>query len=716
MRFIAGIKGHGLHFKFKSIRTEIILITISTIIFAVVTVSFVGYSASKKIIQQAAESKMELSLSAAQENIQKSLSNNRMIAKTLSQSIKSVRNQINTQNNGGAPDQISQSLILEGLIYRDSLTSFVETNPETFGGGIWFEPYAHRKDMKFFAPYCMRENGQIKYFDNYNLGEGVFYTEQEWYRNVEHGEKDLAWSSPYYDEFAQISMVTASVPFYDAAGKFIGVTTADIDLTQMQKMIADLNAQGIGSLFLIDETGTYIAHEDGDRILKKNILHEENRSLSLLGKEIVETHEGSQIGKGSYELDGEKYLVRFVKIPESGWSLVATIGESVLMADLHGLRRIFMLVCSFFVVTAFVVIMLFLHRVVIGPLKKLTDVTNEIAEGNLAVSLGVQRKMTGEISVIGLNLERLVIRLKNYIGYIDEISRVLEEIAMGQLTFQLLQEYTGEFSKIKDALFRIRSTLTKTMGEIAHASSQVLTESEQISTISQGMAQGATEQAASVEELSATMQSISEKIQQNAENAKAASALSQETGNDVQQGNQHMQELISAMGEIENTSKEISKVIKIIDDIAFQTNILALNAAVEAARAGSAGKGFAVVADEVRNLAAKSAEAVKNTSTLIENTIQAITNGTAITTQTAQALEEVVEKTCAVEAMVVQMAAASEEQAYSMTQLMEGMGQISAVVQNNSATAEESAATSEELASQAAMLNNLVEHFKYEES
>ena len=123
-----------------------------------------------------------------------------------------------------------------------------------------------------------------------------------------------------------------------------------------------------------------------------------------------------------------------------------------------------------------------------------------------------------------------------------------------------------------------------------------------------------------------------------------------------------------------------------------------------------------LVADEVRNLAGKSAEAVKNTSALIENTIQAITNGTVITTQTAQALEEVVEKTCTVEAMVVQMAAASEEQAYSMTQLMEGMGQISAVVQNNSATAEESAATSEELASQAAMLNNLVERFKYEES
>ncbi|MEG2769394.1 MAG: methyl-accepting chemotaxis protein, partial [Oscillospiraceae bacterium] len=246
-------------------------------------------------------------------------------------------------------------------------------------------------------------------------------------------------------------------------------------------------------------------------------------------------------------------------------------------------------------------------------------------------------------------------------------------------------------------------------------SEQVASGSDQVSSGAQALSQGATEQASSIEELSATIQAVSNQIKDNANNAKMASELSSMAGKEVQNGNEHMQSMIVAMEDISSTSNKIGKIIKTIDDIAFQTNILALNAAVEAARAGSAGKGFAVVANEVRNLAGKSAEAAKNTTSLIESSINAVANGTKIADETAMSLKVVVEKSNLVLQKVEEIAEASAEQANSVVQITTGVDQISAVIQTNSATAEESAAASEELSSQSQMLKDLVGKFTLRE-
>lgn len=344
------------------------------------------------------------------------------------------------------------------------------------------------------------------------------------------------------------------------------------------------------------------------------------------------------------------------------------------------------------------------------PVAELDEVARQIAEGNLNKSIRYQSR--DELGSLAVNFNRTVERLRDYVDYIDEISRVLKEIAGGNLAFELTFDYAGEFAKIKEALEAISQSLNDTMGQINQTSAQVAAGSDQVSSGAQALSQGATEQASSVEELAATISEISGQVSKTAENAAMARSQATQAGEEITICNKQMQDMINAMDEISHKSSEIGKIIKTIEDIAFQTNILALNAAVEAARAGAAGKGFAVVADEVRNLASKSAEASQNTSALIAGSIEAVQKGTKLANETAQSLIQVVQGAQSTSATVEKIAQAAEDQASSLAQVTQGIDQISSVVQTNSATAEESAAASEELSGQAQILKGLVGQFK----
>ena len=296
---------------------------------------------------------------------------------------------------------------------------------------------------------------------------------------------------------------------------------------------------------------------------------------------------------------------------------------------------------------------------------------------------------------------------------IQDISYLMNEMAKGNLDIRTRAEnyYVGDFQAILGSIREMNKYLSTTLLRINDASDQVASGSDQVSSGAQGLSQGATEQASAVEQLAASINDISSQVKQTSENAKKASEQVENAGADLQISNQKMEEMIAAMSEISDRSGEIGKIIKTIEDIAFQTNILALNAAVEAARAGSAGKGFAVVADEVRNLASKSAEAAQNTTHLIEGSMQAVDNGTKIAGSTAEALLSTVESTKNAVELVEKITRAAENQANSIQEITQGMDQISSVVQTNSATAQESAAASEELSSQSQMLKELTGRF-----
>ena len=296
-------------------------------------------------------------------------------------------------------------------------------------------------------------------------------------------------------------------------------------------------------------------------------------------------------------------------------------------------------------------------------------------------------------------------------GPINDAIAILAEMAKGNMNVSVDADYKGDHALIKNALNKTIDTLNDVLNEINTASEQVAAGSSQVSDSSQALSQGSTEQASSIEELTSSIHEITDKTKRNANNADQASELALNAQNNAVQGNKQMQEMLKAMDEINESSVNISKIIKVIDEIAFQTNILALNAAVEAARAGQHGKGFAVVAEEVRNLAARSANAAKETTTLIEGSIKKSEAGTKIAQDTAEALGKIVDGISKAAELVGEIAVASNEQAIGISQVNQGIEQVSDVVQNNSATAEESASASQELSSQADILKDMVAKF-----
>lgn len=555
------------------------------------------------------------------------------------------------------------------------------------------------------------------YHNSYRGSNGIEHSEEQDYKEyigLEHYKKAVSTQRPQITEPYEMkvkgndkeqSVVTITIPLQNN-GKVIGAIMVDVTLETIGK--TEFNAGGYSgvSLALVSGNGTTIFNSFNSDFAGKPYFVGGNAVMEplLSNTEIIYAER-----KGEVDQMVTAAAPLYIGNTDSIWHVVTNILEKDVSAPARNLS-IIMIVAT--IIGLFIIgsITTYTVKRITRPIPAVLEAARAISNGDL--NHGIKAQGNDEIGLLASTFSQTSNTLR---GYIEEIGWVLQEISKGNLDVSTKQNYKGDFLVIKNALDLISKQLNDSICQIKQSAAQVSSGAGQVSDGAQALSQGTVHQASSVERLVSTIEDISNQVNSNAQNAAQASGQANNMGHEMERSNNQMATLIDAVKEINKSSQGIGKIIKTIEDIAFQTNILALNAAVEAARAGEAGKGFAVVAGEVRSLSSKSSEAAKNTTTLIQNSISAVQKGTEIADETADSLHKVAMETKGMVDTINSIAEASTSQANSILQITHHVNEISDVVQTNSATAQESAATSEELSAQAQILNSYVRHFRLRE-
>ena len=557
------------------------------------------------------------------------------------------------------------------------------------------------------------QRGNIIGLDGISILDGKDYSDRAYVKSAMKGE--TAVSEPLVSKITGQLSIMVSAPIWEGGvpgKKVAGVVYFVPNETFLNDIVASLQVSPNGSAYILNNAGYTIAHKNMDNVKNRENTQEDaktDKKLKDLAALEVRMTLG-QSGFGRYEYGGSRKFLAFAPIEGTeGWSLAINAPtKDFTQSTVNGIIITIILMVVFLAISSYMAYRL--ARQIGEPVKDCAQRLRLLAEGDLDTP--VHEIHTGDETQILADSARTLVR--GFRLMIQDMDEMLAEMSRGNLTVDSKCEeaYVGGYRGLLDSARKLSAQLSDTLRQINQSADQVSAGAEQVSAGAQALSQGATEQASAIEELAATINDISGKIIATADRAGDVHSQSSETGREVEQCNEQMFELVNAVRDIGESSSQIGKIIKTIEDIAFQTNILALNAAVEAARAGTAGKGFAVVADEVRNLASKSAEASKSTSVLIEGSARSVEKGMKIADETAASLQKAVISTENTVKAVDKITEATAEQSQAVSQVTQGMDQISSVVQTNSATAEESAAASEELSGQAVILKELVGQFK----
>lgn len=701
--------GHG--FQDHKLATKIAIIISLTLVVLLGTMTGIILSLVKGSVDQLVEGRFSTLSKANSESVQSVISIADQNATAIQRYITDAYERDNQQKLLGEDIDYHKSQILDIEISETgadvekfligTARSTVGNNEAIIGIGAMFEPYMFTDQVRSYSLYINNEdakNGTIQ-----DLGTYEEYSKEEYYKQA------AATKQAYFTEplnFEGNNIITASYPItYN--GVVQGVVDVDILISRFDKI--NVKMERYPSLYMTiysdKETIVYDSETDNDIGRKMEEFYKDPQELETVRSRMKE---GAAFQITSVREDGtsvKKYFHPIEAANGTWWSLTAIESSE--------LNQTFRIVSQILVILSIVILVLLLLvtvtvlRKMLAPIETVVEAAQQIAQGNFDIHL--EATAQDEIGMLTNTFDATAQTLKEVI---QDVSTVLSTISEKNLNVESNAEYSGDLKKIKVSMDLIIESLNHVLHEINQISDQVASGSDQVASGAQALSQGATEQASSVEQLAATITEISVQVKENANSAVQAGMKTKEAGTMVSESNEKMQSLKHAMEEISVKSGEIEKIIKTIEDIAFQTNILALNAAVEAARAGDAGKGFAVVADEVRNLASKSAEAASDTNALIAGSLQAVENGTTLAEETAQSMVSVVTMVDEIISVVNTITEASEEQATSIAQVSQGIDQISSVVQTNSATAEESAAASQELSGQAQVLKQLVNEFQ----
>lgn len=555
------------------------------------------------------------------------------------------------------------------------------------------------------------QRGNIIGTDGISIFDGKDYSDREYVRQAMQG--NIYVSEPLISKITGELSIMVAAPLYangSQGSSIAGVVYFVPHETFLNDIVSSIQIGENSRAYMINKSGDTIADITLDTITVQNIEEEAQNDSSL--KDLASIHEAmrqGQNGFGSYEDADTKMFVAYAPVKDTdGWSIAVSAPQlNYLSSTLSNIAiNITVIVISILIS---IVIALLLAGSISKPMKACTERMKLLVKGDLETPMP---KVTSkdETGILVRSTTSLVEGLRTII---NDISYLLTELANQNLNIHTKHEeaYVGSFQNILLSMRHMKEQLNDIMCQVNHSAEEVSSASVQLSTSAQNLSQGTIEQSGSVQELASRISEISEQAKSTASSAVALRSQTHQTGEEISQCNQQMEKLMDAINKIQTASDEIGKILKTIEDIAFQTNILALNASVEAARAGSAGKGFAVVAQEVRDLAGRSAEAAQSTSTLIGHSTEAVHIGTEIADHTAKILSEVVNSIQSVVASIDNIAAVSNEQSDAVWQVSEGINQIAIVVQSNSTTAQESASASEHLSTEAVGLKQLVDQF-----
>ena len=591
------------------------------------------------------------------------------------------------------------------VVILNALYANLKTEPNLADIGILFEPNAFYQGIENYAPILSQEDLDKRTITNHPYSN---YKDEIYYKAVK--EKGSTFITPVYGDVSKPEerMFAIYHPIMKD-NQFLGSIL--LDVKEEVLLTASQTDEEFPSMFVNLIDGEGIIHSKKETVNGKTLKELLPEKASTAITEKMESKEAFALNIVNEHGQARREYYYPIDMEGSTWWTRLSISHQDYSKEVDRLRNVG-IVAGFSTVFALAFACALLISYFLKPLQKVVEVGEKLSVGDFDMNLSYKSK--DEIGKLMHSMGDVVSRIRSIIG---DLSEKLNQLAQGNFNVEMnnAEYYSGAYRPLFDSIQNISTDLSGTMAEIQQSAVQVNSGAEQVSSGAQGLSQGATEQASSIEELSATMNDISAKIRETAETTREASRLSNMAGQSVMVSNEKMREMSLAMEEITEKSQEISKIIKTIDDIAFQTNILSLNAAIEAARAGAAGKGFAVVADEVGNLAQKSAKAAQSTSSLIEETIEAVNKGVRISEETAESLTEVVTRAGKINDLIDIASSSSEEQARGVSQLSVGIDQISSVVQSNTATAEESAAASEELSGQANILSDLVGRFRLRE-
>ncbi|MEG2769214.1 MAG: methyl-accepting chemotaxis protein [Oscillospiraceae bacterium] len=556
------------------------------------------------------------------------------------------------------------------------------------------------------------ERGNIIGMNGKSIFDGKDYSEREYFKTAMEGKASV--SEPVLSKVTNKLAMIVAAPLWQNGipdTKVVGCVYFAPTSTFLNDVVNSIKISENGSAYIVDKEGNTIAHKDIKRVEEtENVenIAKTNKALAPLAA-IHSKMRAGETGFETYTFAGDTKFVAFAPIPDSdGWSIAVNAPTTDFLDGMIisiVITAVLMVVGIFAALAVATVSANAIHK----PLKICTRRLELLAHGDLSTEMeDVNTK--DETKVLANSTVTIVEALKLVIS---DLSNCLTEFGNGNFTAKLQHQeiFIADFEPLGIAINKIIDQLSAAIVQIRISSEEVAGGSDQVSSGAQALSQGATEQASSVQELSATIQEIYSQVQQNAKDALTANENAAIVEKEIENGDEQMHNLTKAMEDINDSSSKIGKIIKTIEDIAFQTNILALNAAVEAARAGEEGKGFTVVADEIRRLAEKSSEAAEGTLDLIQNTLKAIKNGTKVARETAKNLRHVVNETAEVAGLVDEIAESCENQFQNIAEVTGNIDKISAVIQSNSATGEQSAATSEQLSAQAVSLEQLLAKF-----